>query len=102
MPGSCMASLRVGGGGLPARGALDEAREMRVLFEVVEDPVEDRFHHRGLEPAALARGSAPAALRDQRDDRRDAAREDRLVQRSLVAEMMVEAGLVLEPGLRGY
>src|SRR5882724_8502044 len=83
-------------------GALDQAREVRMLFQIVEEAVEDGVHHRRLEAPALAPGSALAALRDQRDDRRDAPREHRLVQRPLVAEVMVEARLVLEPRLGGY
>src|SRR5947207_4616966 len=83
-------------------GALDETREVRMLLQIVEDAVQDGLHHRRLEAAALAPGPALAALRDQRDDRRDASREHRLVQRPLVAEVMVEARLVLEPRLGGY
>src|SRR5947207_11004818 len=83
-------------------GALDETREVRMLLQIVEHAVQDGLHHRRLEAAALAPGPALAALRDQRDDRRDAPGEDRLVQRPLVAEVMVEARLVLEPRLRGY
>src|SRR5437016_4569716 len=83
-------------------GALDQAREVRMLLQIVEEAVEDGVHHRRLEAAALAPGPALAALRDQRDDRRDAPGEDRLVQRPLVAEVMVEARLVLEPRLGGY
>src|SRR5437867_1655483 len=82
-------------------GALDEAREVRMLLQIVEDAVEDGLHHRRLEAPALAPGRALAALRDQRDDRRDAAGEDRLVQCPFVAEVMVQARLVLEPRLRG-
>src|SRR5438552_4000490 len=83
-------------------GALDETREVRMLLQIVEHAVQDGLHHRRLEAAALAPGPALAALRDQRDDRRDAPGEDRLVQRPLVAEVMVEARLVLEPRLGGY
>src|SRR5437879_5287649 len=83
-------------------GALDQAREVRMLLQIVEDAVEDGLHHRQLEAPALAPGPALAALRDQRDDRRDAPGKDRLVQRPFVAEVMVEARLVLEPRLRGY
>src|SRR5207244_7012681 len=82
-------------------GALDQAREVRMLLQIVEEAVEDGVHHRQLEAPALAPGPALAALRDQRDDRRDAPGKDRLVQRPLVAEVMVEARLVLEPRLRG-
>src|SRR5882672_34675 len=81
-------------------GALDQAREVRMLLQIVEDAVEDGLHHRRLE--APAPRPALAALRDQRDDRRDAPREHRFVQRPLVAEVMVEARLVLEPRLGGY
>src|SRR3989441_4973022 len=83
-------------------GALDQAREVRMLFQIVEEAVEDGVHHRRLEAPALAPGPALAALRDQRNDRRDAQGEDRLVQRPFVAEVMVEARLVLEPRLGGY
>src|SRR5881392_879042 len=82
-------------------GALDETREVRMLLQIVEHAVQDGLHHRRLEAAALAPGPALAALRDQRDDRRDAPREHRLVQRPLVAKVMVQARLVLEPRLRG-
>src|SRR5437867_339886 len=82
-------------------GALDETREVRMLLQIVEEAVEDGVHHRQLEAPALAPRPALAALRDQRDDRRDAPREHLLVQRPLVAEVMVEARLVLEPRLRG-
>src|SRR6266404_3722079 len=83
-------------------GALDQAREVRMLFQILEDAVEDGLHHRQLEAPALAPGPALAALRDQRDDRRDAPGKDRLVQRPFVPEVMVETRLVLEPRLRGY
>src|SRR3989449_9651413 len=83
-------------------GALDQTREVRMVLQIVEDAVEDGLHHRQLEAPALAPGPALAALRDQRDDRPDAPGEDRLVQRPFVAEVMVEARLVLEPRLRGY
>src|SRR5438034_1399917 len=82
-------------------GALDQAREVRMLLQIVEEAVEDGVHHRRLEAPALAPRPALAALRDQRDDRRDAPREHRLVQRPLVAKVMVQARLVLEPRLRG-
>src|SRR5438034_7425731 len=87
--------------GVVEAGALDQAREVRMLLQIVEEAVEDGVHHRRLEAPALAPGPALAALRDQRNDRRDAPGEDRLVQRPFVAEVMVEARLVLEPRLRG-
>src|SRR5438552_745780 len=43
-----------------------------------------------------------AARRPETEERRDGPGEHRLVQRPLVAEVMVEARLVLEPRLRGY
>src|SRR6266403_3952564 len=73
-----------------------------MLLQIVEDAVEDGLHHRRLEAPALAPRPALAALRYQRDDRRDAPGKDRLVQRPFVAEVMIEARLVLEPRLRGY
>src|SRR4029077_1002087 len=83
-------------------GALDEAREMRVLLQVVENAVEGRFHGGPLEPTELARRAALAAFRHERDERRGAAGQDRLVERALVPEVVVQAALVLDSRLRGY
>src|SRR5204863_4865524 len=43
-------------------GALDQARQVRVLLEVVDDAVEDRRDHAPVEAPRLARRPALAAL----------------------------------------
>src|SRR5437870_5541482 len=74
-------------------GALDQAGQVRVLGQVVEQAVDVPLDLGRVEPPA-------AALLHQRDDRRDATRERRLVEGALVREVVVEARLVAEPHLR--
>src|SRR2546422_8207621 len=60
--------------------------------EMLDRAVEERLqHHVGASVSPQS-----AALGDEREDRRQAPLEHRLVERALVPEMVVEARLVLE------
>ena len=76
--------------------ALDEARKMRMEREMLDRAIEERLHHR----LGASVPPHPPALGDQREDRRQPPFEHGLVERPLVAEVVVEARLVLEAGPR--
>src|SRR5215470_12820655 len=61
--------------------------------EMLDRAIEERLHHR----LGVSVPPHPPALGDQREDGRQPALEHGLVERALVAEVVVEARLVLEP-----
>src|SRR5262249_15018260 len=72
-------------------GALDQAREVRVLREIDHEAIDERL-------AVSLQPGRRRGLRQEAEDGLDAAREDRLVERALVTEVVVEARLVPQAG----
>jgi hypothetical protein len=82
------------------RGALNQTRQVRVLGEVIEEAIQDRIDNAALcRRAGPGRRRRPAALGEQRNYGLQAARQHRFVKGALVAEVMIQARLILEAGI---